>query len=158
LSLWGSRGTCLRMIIGRPGPLRPYRATLTACLSLLTLCAPMMVVCEGAEHATTEWVFSSCCAPLDARASADASFTPAKGQGRSGGPSGRCADHCVDTPLLASAPEPTVPPSADAGAFLAPVFDSGAIAHLVASGREPIAPASPPPRPRAAAFSTALLI
>jgi len=40
-------------------PRRFLRVALVADLSFLTLCAPLMIVCEGVEHSATEWIFSS---------------------------------------------------------------------------------------------------
>jgi hypothetical protein len=97
----------------RPGIRRPrryLRTTLVAGLSFLTLCAPLMIVCEGVEHSATEWIFSNCCDPSDQEnppspvpATAAAAVTPET-------PDGRCSDACVDTFLLACAPEPSAPP------------------------------------------------
>ncbi len=96
----------------RPGS-RPSpgiaRVTLAAGLTLLALVAPWVVVCEGAGHSATEWIFSSCCAigdlpiasgPVPARSPAPAMASE---------PGGRCSDACEDTFLLSAAPEPSAP-------------------------------------------------
>jgi hypothetical protein len=61
---------------------------------------------------TVEWVFSSCCAPMDVDGSAGTVVSRVATSELMGTPNGRCADACVDTLLFASAPEPTVPISA----------------------------------------------
>lgn len=85
-------------------------AILIAHLCAFVLYAPLVVVCEGAGHAETEWLFSGCCVPsesgmpsrdLDVRAAAEA-------------PDGPCAEACEDTSLPVLAPETPRAHAADA--------------------------------------------
>jgi len=144
------------MIPGSRAPIRPCRATVAACLALLTISAQLVVVCEGEEHVATEWLFSSCCAPPGIGSSRD--LAPGSGSEPAGMASGRCADACVDTLLLVAATEPTAPPSGDKAASNTPLRETGAIAHRVEHGREPAAPSRAPCLPRVAESSTVLLI
>lgn len=118
----------------------------------------MMVVCEGSEHATTEWFFSGCCAPFAVQDSAGAATTRAAGPGQTARPDARCADSCVDTLLVASAPEPTLSAPRDADGGSVRIAAPGAMAHLAEADRERISRALPDYLPEDSARSTVLLI
>jgi hypothetical protein len=146
------------MILGGPSSLRPWRVVLVTCLTVLTLCAPLMIVCEGGGHEAIEWIFSNCCGSPD-----DAIVSPAAVPGgasyeRTGAPDGRCADSCVDTALLASAPEPSRPTSTQVPLTIARPGVDSLTPHLPGFDGSSTLLSPPPLHPPAFELSTVLLI
>jgi hypothetical protein len=133
------------------------RVALAACLSFLTLCAPLMIVCEGVEHSATEWIFSNCCDFADRESSFHAGLAPAAAPVTTPTPDGRCSDACVDTFLLACAPEPSAPPHSRLLVSAVRIGDTSAMTEPAGFERAQDAP-GPPRLPSVAALSTVLLI
>ncbi len=71
-----------------------------------------MIVCDGAEHRTTEWVFSGCCGAGCDDGPSRAAASPAAALGGTGMSGGLRSASCVDTPLLAHGTEPSDPSGA----------------------------------------------
>ena len=136
---------------------RLWRMTLGVSLTLLTICAPLMIVCEGVEHSATEWIFSNCCDPADQERPSPSGPAPAAAPVTTETPDGRCSDACVDTFLLAFAPEPSAPPHPHLLVSAVRIGDTSAMTEPAGFGRAQDAP-GPPRLPSVAALSTVLLI
>jgi hypothetical protein len=146
------------MILGASGSFHSWRAALVVCLSVLTLCAPLMIVCESAGHDAIEWIFSNCCGSPDGRVLSHAVLTELVTSERTGAPDGRCADSCVDTLLLASAPEPSVPTATHAPLSIARLGFASSTPHLAEPDGSTTLLSPPPHLPSVSEFSTVLLI
>ena len=136
---------------------RFLRVTLIAGLSFLTLGAPLMIVCEGVEHSATEWIFSNCCEIADQETSSRNGLAPTAAPETTQTPVGRCADACVDTFLLACAPERSAPPHPHLLVSAVRIGGTSAMAGPAGFERAQNAP-SPLQLPSVTALSTVLLI